>query len=58
MSINDEMATYYAMVIENKRMMEKLDRKYAAMRNKQNGDFSEFLPLRKPRDNFENPVDN
>lgn len=58
MSINDDMAAHYAMLIENQRMMRKLDRTYAAMRNKQNGDFCEFLSLRKPGDNFEIKVDN
>ena len=58
MSMNDEMAAHYAILIENQRMMEKLDRKYAAIRNKQKGDFSEFLSSQKPGDNLENPVDN
>lgn len=58
MNINDAMAEHYAILIENQRMMKKLDRRYAAMRNKQNGDFSEFLSLRKPGDNFEIKVDN
>lgn len=54
MNINDAMAEHYAILIENQRMMKKLDRTYAAMRNKQNEDFSEFLSLRKPGDNFKN----
>ena len=58
MTINDEMAAHYAILIENQRMMKKLDRKYAAMRNKQNGDFCEFLFLRKPGDNSKNQVEN